>query len=436
MGCGCGGEENKETVAVEEEVKPDPHLVIIKDFIAGDKAGAWVEAVYDAWSVDGDPSEVTMANGQKRMTWPVKWADLEKMLADAGLGKEQVDAYHAKLVDNPDLPNITADCVTWPAVQNLTRDQWEAANGPWKREEHVPDGSPYRGLLRANTLASKKEGLAKMIKEKGDAFIDEMWKIYVAWPCPLDACTHVQRYNRKKALKGEWVDSGKDTWPLAFEGDGSVTSLLTECGWSEDVINSLQEALFGGEAQSKYHVHPGCTKECTCWPDLQSVFRFIVADGEPWSESYNEEYPPLDGRRATLRNKISKDQIKEIFEGDFRMYCLPPQEGAAAFSYGIIFKDVDVEAGTFGGHSATPGVYEIQDGTLLYDEKTGRLNIKYTEVWQSNGVVDKLAARVKSNAKFQCESASGFEQKASHIKNVPPAEDAPPGVKKYHDNSM
>jgi hypothetical protein len=436
MGCGCGGEEKKETVAVEEEVKPDPNLVTIQDFIKGDKQGDWVMALYDAWSVDGEPTEVTMANGQKRKTWPMKWADLEAMMEGNGFGKEQVKAFHARLVENTDLPNITADCVTWPAIQNLTRDQWVVVNGPWIMKEHQPDGSPYRGLLRSNTLGSKKEGLSKMIKEKGDAFIDEMWKIYVAWPCPLDGVAHVQRYNRKKALKGEWCDSGKDTWPLNWSGDGSVEALLQECGWGEDVTGSLQNALFGGEAQSVYHVHPNCKEDQCCWPDLQSVFRFIIADGEPWTEELNGEYPPLDGRRATLRNKITKDQIKDVLEGDFRMYCMPPEEsGQSAFSYGVVIKDVDVEAGTFGGHSATEGVYTIDEGKLLFDDKTGRLNVSYTEVW-SNGARDALSARVKSNSKYQCESTSGYEQKASQGKNVPNSEEAPPGIKKYHDNSM
>ena len=52
---------------------------------------------------------------------------------------------------------------------------------------------------------------------------------------------------------------------------------------------------------------------------------------------------------------------------------------------------------------------------------------------------DALVARVKSNAKFQCESSGGYEQKATNeTKNLPADPDdrvgdhVPQGIKKYY----
>ena len=100
--------------------------------------------------------------------------------------------------------------------------------------------------------------------------------------------------------------------------------------------------------------------------------------------------------------------------------------------------DSDLPAGTFAGESRVPGKYTVDNGSFTYDAYTGRLNIAYDEVW-SNGLRDSLAARVKSNAKFQCESSGGYEQKASNeAKNFPEdaedriGENALPGIKKYY----
>jgi len=119
------------------------------------------------------------------------------------------------------------------------------------------------------------------------------------------------------------------------------------------------------------------------------------------------------------------------------MYCKPPGEDSEAFSYGLVIENVDVEAGTFEGRPRTEGKYEVKDGKIEYDEKTGRLCIRYDECWP--GQVDHLFARVKSNAKFQCESEDGFEQKATNItRNLPDdpddrvGENAKDGVKKYY----
>jgi len=125
-----------------------------------------------------------------------------------------------------------------------------------------------------------------------------------------------------------------------------------------------------------------------------------------------------------------------MMQGEYRMYCKP--EDGEAFSYGLIISDVNLEEKIFSGRPRAEGKYKLEDGSFTYDEKTGRLNISYTEVWP-DGTKDMLQARVKSNGKFQCESTAGFEQKASNVaKNFPedPAdrigEDAKPGIKKYY----
>ena len=125
-----------------------------------------------------------------------------------------------------------------------------------------------------------------------------------------------------------------------------------------------------------------------------------------------------------------------MMQGEYRMYCKP--EDGEAFSYGLIISDVNLEEKIFSGRPRAEGKYKLEDGSFTYDEKTGRLNISYTEVWP-DGTKDMLQARVKSNGKFQCESTAGFEQKASNVaKNFPedPAdrigEDAKAGIKKYY----
>lgn len=111
------------------------------------------------------------------------------------------------------------------------------------------------------------------------------------------------------------VDSPKTTWPLPFEssdGSVSITSLLESCGWNSDQINAARSLLFDLKEQSG--VHPTCTEEEVCWPDLQQVFRHTVAK-EPWSEKLIEQWPPLDGRRVTLRLKVDPDEIVSTLEG-------------------------------------------------------------------------------------------------------------------------
>lgn len=246
-------------------------------------------------------------------------------------------------------------------------------------------------------------------------------------------------------LHGEKHDSHKETWPLAFEGDESITSVLTECGWTEIQLLGLSTALF--ENAEAYGLHENCTKEQVCWPDIQQACRGAVCGGD-WEASDADEWPCLDGQRSTLRNRMSCLQVKENMRGTWRMYCLgedcPKEE---AFSYAVIVEEVEFNEesseeapGTFTGKSAS-GAYNVVDGKIWYDAH-GRVWLSYTEEWE-NGAVDHLKARMKSNAKFVCDSASGFEQKARnesyHGKEDPDAPDwgeKDPGITKYYDSSM
>jgi len=419
----------------------------IERMIRDDPDGTWVEKLFEVWPVDGEPTEVVMADGNARKTWPLSWGQLEELLRSTGAVSEEKDLVHfkTKTVNNSLLPNITEECVTWPSIQNQVRHCWEQVNGQWVREEHVEDGAAYRGLLRSNTLSIKKEGLAKMLKDKGrDGAIDEMWEVYTKWPCVQGEEEAVMRYHRKKLLEGIKEDTPKTTWPLPFEADEgipSISSLMKECGWTEDDIISLKTSLF--DLKDETGVHPNCTAEKVCWPDLQQVFRSVVSD-EAWNESLNLEWPPLDGRKVMLRLKIPKDQIENTLTGKYRMYCKP--DGGEAFSYGLIISDVQYGEesgedgklhGTFQGRPVTDGKYEVKDGILVWDPKTTRLDIQYLECWP--GQEDLLKARIKSNCKFACESADGFEQKATNeTRNLPNdyedrvGEAAKPGTKKYY----
>lgn len=50
------------------------------------------------------------------------------------------------------------------------------------------------------------KALESMLEEHGtEAFIEEMWKVYVEWPNPDGKEKTVMRYNRKAILRGEKV---------------------------------------------------------------------------------------------------------------------------------------------------------------------------------------------------------------------------------------
>jgi len=423
MGCACSGEEGP--IYSEAQLR-------LQEKIKSDAEGKWAWEVYEAWPVDGDATEVTLESGVQIKTWPITWDKLCEILVSAGVEEDLICLLEADTVGNDEATAFTRDSITWGAVQGLLRESYSAATGKmWVPQEHVE--GPYVALLKTNTLKAKKEGFGKMLKELGvDAINECMWTVFVEWPCPLGDTKEITRYNRKKMAKeGMKVDHAKATWPLAFEGDTSITSMLLGCGWTEAQIASLKtELIDDGEANN---VHPNCTEAEISWPDIQQAFRATLCDHD-WGADENTEYPPLDSTVA-LRNKIHAEDIKEVIEGEYRMYCKPDEKDA--FSYGLIIDNVDVEAGTFGGRSRKEGKYEVQNGVITYDDHS-RVFLAYDEVWPG-GTVDSLKARVKSNAKFQCESSDGYEQKATNeTRNLPDdpddrmGEGAEDGVKKYY----
>jgi hypothetical protein len=401
---GCGGSEEKNSGVVVEQKSAS--VQAIEAYIKKDKEGKWVWDLYEAWDVSGDPSQIKTADGKNRMSWPKPWAELEATIKDELKVDEKIlNAMGDELINNEDLPHITAESVTWPAIQNLIRKCWVGANGDWDAKIQA-DKNEYIGLLRVNTLKAKKDGLSKMLKEMGqEKFLAEMWEIYVAWPNPLGEEAEVTRYNRKKAKLGEMVDEPKKTWPLAWDAvEGLMKSEAV--GWSDEQCAALKTQLF--DCKDESGVHPNCTEAEVCWPDLQQVFRSVVEE-DTWDDDNDKEWDAL-AAKVTLRLKIPEEKVEEMLNGEWRMYCKP--DAGEPFSYGLIIKDASWEAKTFSGSARTEGKYVVENGKVLYHEKRGTVVITYEEVWP-NGQRDALRARVKSNGKFQCESAGGFEQKAT-----------------------
>jgi len=406
--------------------------------------------LYNNWDVSGEPREITLADGSKRMSWPLTWEQMEQYLKnlhvkdgvalEGALTETDIAAIKTETVDNADKPWLDEQTITWPAIQNVFRDAWILAyQKEWKPEEHAV-GMDYHCLLRMNTLQVKVDGLTKMVHEKGhEDCIAGIWQIFAAWPNPMGEEQEVMRINRK-----DGSPQMKKTWPLPWTTDGegpSVVKVLEECGWGEFLIAAIKTQLFDKKDQSG--VHANCNEETVVWPDIQQAFRSAVTE-EPWSELLSMEWEPL-APEVTLRLKIEKTKLKEVLEGEWRMYC-KPEDGGEAFSYGLLTQEVVVDPetgnGSFSGRSRVEGKYVVEEGIIEWNPINGRTKISYCEVWP-NGQRDALTARVKSNGKFLCESESGYYQKATREDlNLPPdaedriGEEAPAGIKKYflYDN--
>lgn len=436
------------TVVVEEDCGEISKTMKQLMAIVKNGDGSRLMELYNRWDVSEEPKEITLADGTKRMSWPKSWEHVEKELRDLHINCGENDfplsdldvaSIKAETVDNAEKPWLTVECMTWPALQNVFRDAWVHVHGEWKPAEHK-EGMPFFALLRGLTLNLKVEGLAKALKElKHDESLEKMWAVYSAWPNPFGEEEEIIRFNRK-SMK----DSEKQTWPLPFESEGdapSVTSVLTACGWSEFLIGSLKTVLFDKGKENQ--IHPQCTPAQVSWPDLQQAFRSAIAGDQGWHTDMDREWPPL-AYFITLRLKIPKDRIESTLVGEWRMYCKPDegQGQGPAFSYGLMINKVDMEHWTFEGGPRQQGKYKIENGKMNYTEESGRLQITYDEVWPCAGGLeqrDKLIARVKSNGKFQCESASGFEQKATREDlNLPSSKEERIGqgakhkIKKYY----
>jgi len=413
--------------------------------IAQNGNGTRLLKLFAWWPVEGAPTEITVKGGGKRNSWPLPWAEVEKAFLElhtmcgstvGALSASDVDAIKKETVDNPEKPWLTEECMTWPGVQNVFREAWELSyKKEFKDSEHHEEGVDWFALNRGITLHMKVEGLTKIIKELGHkSTCKQLWKIYVAWPNPRDEEVEVIRMNRKT---GE--DAVKKTWPLKWEAEGDcMVSVLKECGWNEDVIARLKVGLFDQQAETE--VHKNCNPDQVVWPDIQQAFRHYVSPDDPWDEKMNDKWDPL-AYKVTLRQKIEKEYLRDTLIGEWRMYCKPenPARGAA-FSYGLVILSVDMDEMTFEGRSRTEGKYKVEDGKIDWDPEDSRCKLSYKEAWP-NGDKDALTARVKSNAKFQCDSKGGFEQKATREDlNLPKGkearigEGAPVGVKKYYLN--
>merc|ERR1711934_281726 len=315
MGCG-GSDEKKETAIVETK---SASLLEVEAAVKKDKAGSWVFDLYENWDVSGDPVEIKTADGKTRMSWPKPWSEVAASLAELKVDGKLVKAMEEELVSNEELPHISAECVTWPSIQNLIRKAWVGVNGEWSPATAAETGN-YTGCLRINTLVAKKDGLAKMLKEMGaEKFLAEMWEVYCAWPTPLGEEKPVMRYNREVLMRtGEKVDDEKMTWPLAW---AAVDELFKSeaVGWSEEQIAALKTRLLDCKEESG--VHPNCTEEEICWPDVQQCFRSIVEE-DAWDEENSKEWDAL-APKITLRLKLPADQVSALLEGEWRMYCKP-----------------------------------------------------------------------------------------------------------------
>lgn len=140
-----------------------------------------------------------------------------------------------------------------------------------------------------------------MFAEMGNEKLNEaLWAVYVAWPVDGDT-TEVTRWNRKKHQAGEeGADTEKKTWPLPYEGDTSITSLLAGVGWEDALVAAVKTALI--DQKEDNDVHPNCTESEMTWPDLQQAFRATVNEGE-WEKEDDVEYPVLHSKVSNARPK-------------------------------------------------------------------------------------------------------------------------------------
>lgn len=420
MGCACSDANHAELINV---VKNDSKL----------NTKIW--SIYSEWSVEGEPEEI-----QGIKTWPYSWEKLAGLMQspEVGFTAKTVAAIKSETVDNPELPNINAKRITWSDFKNLWRSFIAEEKGKDKWEEVL--GEQYDSLKTSVKLDMKKQGFLKTIEQRGiKKLVEDIWKVYKEWP-----------------VDGELTEKGgRMTWPLPFEAaeGASVSKTLRAAGWTEIDMAAIETAF---ETKDPLY-RPSTLREDfktseVTWSDFQAVMRFNLSllygdegagDEGPWMdlpdyewpEAADKHWPPLS-KKVTLRNKIKDlEQVKECLMGEFRMYCKP--DDGKCFSYGLVIDSVDIEAKTFTAKPRKEGRYTIQDGKFEWDEATGgRTRISYTEVWPPNNQLDAIAARLKSNGKFQCESKMGFTQKATRESNLPedPEERmAKAGSKKYYE---
>jgi len=124
--------------------------------------------IYDTWPLLGDPVEISFVDAggvlAKRESWPRSWTEVEDHLRnvhnlvegdDHGkhpLREEDIDAIKQETVLNSAKPHITDEVVTWPCLQNLFRDAWEAQHGKMFLASEHRDGEPWHACNRARCI--------------------------------------------------------------------------------------------------------------------------------------------------------------------------------------------------------------------------------------------------------------------------------------------
>jgi len=218
-------------------------------------------------------------------------------------------------------------------------------------------------------------------------------------------------YVQKLAVdEPEWkVDHHRKVdFAVPFEGSLSITSMAKRSGWEDMGIEDLGSALFSEGNKRLRKI----AKDGVLWEDIQTVFRCAVQElaGVPeWTETMDKTWPPL-ARAVTLRRKVSRDQLSQILDGEWRVHCVPenkPDDPDAAFSYGIVLSDFDKEALSFMGRSEAEGKYVINDGKVEMDDVRGFARLTYTEEWP-NGIKDKVQAWLEMDGEFKCDMAGGY----------------------------
>eukprot|EP00658_Telonema_sp_P-2_P064105 TRINITY_DN5298_c0_g1_i3.p1 TRINITY_DN5298_c0_g1~~TRINITY_DN5298_c0_g1_i3.p1 ORF type:complete len:480 (+),score=131.34 TRINITY_DN5298_c0_g1_i3:66-1505(+) len=165
-------------------------------------------------------------------------------------------------------------------------------------------------------------------------------------------------------------------------------------------------------------------KRQVCWQDVQAAFK-KAGHGR---EMGDNDLDQMMHRKVTLMLKI--EDIPAALEGEWRMYCKGTGKDDKPFSYGMYITDVEelapeghVRRFGFRGRSRADGKFELTNGVATWNEHhTGRVRLQYTENWLAQGASsssDDMVARLKSNGKFECESSSGFIQKARREDTLP-----------------
>jgi len=318
-------------------------------------------------------------------------------------------------------------------------------NGKFDCNEHLAKGEVKKGCREDNFPLDAHERL-KLKYYHGDK--DAAFEDVIPFPdlCKgkwTDSCdydSHMQAMMREIFMAWPTVDSADDYWsvhgdkkakPVDRKGKSIKTWALTEAafialleGMGGDCC-SVAKAL---AAEITEHTEGTCAQ--IVWPDMQEAFK-RADHGCGDIDSHHMAHHKV---RLTL--KIPEPIIKEVMEGEWRMYC--KGDGVTnhkpAFSYGMYITDVtEVAAGaagkgqvplpahakkfSFQGRSRVEGKWTVQNATAIWNEEhTGRVRLNYTEFWPgAKGIQpteDKLLAHLKVNMKFECESTQGFIQKA------------------------